>query len=86
MWERMVGIEYVCGPRFNLQGSMGIDCSVDFLPVAKHMRVVDKSTFADIFDKSTVAAWEVAAEMSRVSNAACINHSKQFLAISSNLQ
>ena len=56
----MVGIEYVCGPRFNLQGSMGIDCSVDFLPVAKHMRVVDKSTFADIFDKSTFADWEVA--------------------------
>ena len=59
------------------------DCSVDFLP---HLRVVDKSTFADVFHKSTFADWEVAAEMSRESNAACIFSSKQFLAISSNLQ
>ena len=35
MRERMVGIEYACGPRFNLHGSMGIDCSVDFLPVCQ---------------------------------------------------
>ena len=52
MRQRMVGIEYVCEPRFNLQGSMGIDCSIDFLPVAKHMRVVDKSTFADTFGEA----------------------------------
>jgi len=41
-------------PRFSLQRSMGIDCSIDVLPVAKHLRVVDKSTFADIFCE---AAW-----------------------------
>jgi len=35
-------------------GSMGIDRSIDFLPDAKHLSVVDKSTFADILSEAAL--------------------------------
>ena len=35
-------------------GSMWIDCSIDFLPDAKHLSVVDKTALADILGE---AAW-----------------------------
>jgi len=36
------------------QGTVGCDCSIDFLPDAKYLSAVEKSAFADILDG---AAW-----------------------------